>query len=140
MTAARIKRPGTKTSSVKALDPLEIEATDAQASLFMKEGIRLMQSGDNTDATDAALLCFDRALELRCQLPTDVPRHAYGLAACWLNRAEALTRPGPAHHALVLDAYDKALTLLRPLPLHDDARFSKRLAIAYQNRALVHAA
>ncbi len=128
------------TSSVKVLDPREIEATDLQASLFMQEGIRLMQSGNNADATDAALLCFDRALELRRRLPTEVPRHAYGLAACWLNRAEALTRPGPAHHALALDAYDKALALLRPLPLGADARFSKRLAIAHQNRALVLAA
>ena len=66
--------------------------------------------------------------------------HAYGLAACWLNRAEALTRLGPAHHALALGAYDEALALLRPLPLGDDARFSKRLAIAQQNRALVLAA
>ena len=54
------------TSSVKVLDPREIEATDAQASLFMEEGIRLMQSGNGTDA---ALLCFDRAFELRRRLP-----------------------------------------------------------------------
>jgi hypothetical protein len=62
------------------------------------------------------------------------------LAACWLNRAEALTRLGPEHHSLSLCAYDEALALLRPLPLGDEARFSKRLAIACQNRALVLAA
>lgn len=112
------------------------EAVDAQASIFMKEGIRLTQSGNDLDA----LLYFDRALELRRRLPTDVPIHAYGLAACWLNRAEALTRLGPEQHALALSAYDEALTLLRPLPRADDARFSKRLAIALQNRALVLAA
>ncbi len=106
----------------------------------MEEGIRLMQSGNDTDATDAALLCFDLALELRRRLPTDVPVHSWGLAACWLNRAEALTRLGPAYHTLTLHAYDEALTLLRPLPLGDDPRFSKRLAIAHQNRALVLAA
>jgi hypothetical protein len=128
------------TASVKVLDPREIEATDAQASLFMEEGIRLMQSGNNADATDAALLCFDFALELRRRLPTEAPAHAYGLAACWLNRAEALMRPGSANHALALGAYDEALALLRPLPLGEDARFSKRLAIAHQNRALVLAA
>ena len=66
--------------------------------------------------------------------------HAYGLAACWLNRAEALTRLGPAQHAQTLHAYDEALALLRSLPLADDVRFSKRLAIAHQNRALVLAA
>ncbi len=118
-------------------DPREIEATNARASLFMEEGIRLLQSGNDADAT---LLYFDRALELRRRLPTDVPMHAYGLAACWLNRAEALTRLGLAHHALALHAYDEALALLRPLPLGDDPRFSKRLAIAHQNRALVLAA
>jgi hypothetical protein len=124
------------TSSVRILDPREIEATDAQASLFMQEGIRLTQSGDDVDA----LRCFDCAFELRRRLPTEVPVHAYGLAACWLNRAEALTRLGPGYHALALGAYDEALALLCPLPLGDDARFSKRLAIAHQNRALVLAA
>ena len=102
----------------------------------MKEGIRLAQAASDVDA----LLYFDRALELRRRLPTEIPVHAYGLAACWLNRAEALTRLGPAHHALALRAYDEGLALLRPLPLDDDARFSKRLAIALQNRALVLAA
>jgi tetratricopeptide (TPR) repeat protein len=126
------------TSSVRILDdPLEIEATDARASLCMKEGIRLLQSDNDVDA---ALLQFDRALELRRRLPTEAPMHAYGLAACWLNRAEALTRLGPTHHALTLDAYEEALALLRPLPLGKDARFSRRLAIAHQNRALVLAA
>lgn len=125
------------TSSGRVLDPQEIEAIDARASLFMEEGIRLLQTENDADA---ALLYFDRALELRRQLPTEVPMYAYGLAACWLNRAEALTRLGPDHHALALRAYGEALVLLRPLPLGGDARFSKRLAIAHQNRALVLAA
>jgi tetratricopeptide (TPR) repeat protein len=121
------------TQSVRIVDPEEILAIDAQASVLMKEGIHLAQSGNDIDA----LPYFDRALELRLQLPTEVPMHAYGLAACWLNRAEALTRLGPNHYALALRAYDEALVLLRPLPLSDDPRFSKRLAIAHQNRALV---
>jgi hypothetical protein len=125
------------TSSDSILDPQEMKATDARASLFMKEGIRLLYSDNNADA---ALLYFDRAFELRRRLPMEEPMHAYGLAACWLNRAEALTRLGPAHHALALRAYDEALALLCSLPLGGDARFSKRLAIAYQNRALVLAA
>jgi tetratricopeptide (TPR) repeat protein len=115
----------------------EIEAIDAQASSFMKEGLRLMHSGEDTDA---ALLCFDRALEMRRRLPTEVPVHAYGLAASWLNRAEALTRMGSSYHALTLGAYDEALALLRLLPPGDDVRFPRRLAIAHQNRALVLAA
>jgi tetratricopeptide (TPR) repeat protein len=123
-------------SSDRVLDPREIEATDARASFFMKEGIRLTQSGNDVDA----LHYFDRALELRHRLPKEVPVHAYGLAACWLNRAEALTRLGPAHHEPALRAYDEALALLHPLTLGDDPRFSRRLAIAQQNRALVLAA
>lgn len=119
------------------LDARRIEEIDAQASSFMEDGIRLLQSDGDVDA---AILCFDRALQLRRRLPTDVPVHAYGLAACWLNRAEALTRLGPEYDALALDAYDEALHLLRPLPLGDDVRFSKRLAVAHQNRALVLAA
>ncbi|HLH43191.1 MAG TPA: hypothetical protein VKV74_09410 [Bryobacteraceae bacterium] len=124
------------TPSARILDPQQIKAADAQASLFMQEGIRLAQSGNDADA----LRYFDRALELRRRLPSEEPMHAYGLAACWLNRAEAFTRLGVAHHGLALRAYDEALALLRPLPLAADARFSKRLAIAYQNRALVLAA
>jgi hypothetical protein len=125
------------TSSTRILDTQEIEATDACASWFMKEGIRLMHSGNDADT---ALVYFDRALELRRRLPTEVPMHAYGLAACWLNRAEALTSLGASHHALALRAYDEALALLRPLPLGDDARYYRRLAIAHQNRGLVLAA
>ena len=125
------------TSSLKVLDPREINVTDARASVLMEEGIRLLKSENDADA---ALLYFDRALELRRQLPGEMPMHAYGLAACWLNRAEALTRLGPSHHAMALRAYDEALALLRSLPLDVDVRFSKRLAIAHQNRALVLAA
>ena len=125
------------TSSVRVLDTQGIKAIDARASICMEEGIRLLQCDNDADA---ALRHFNRALELRRQLPTAAPMQAYGLAACWLNRAEALTRLGHAHHALALRAYDEALALLRPLPLDEDARFSKRLAIAHQNRALVLAA
>lgn len=125
------------TPPLRVLDPQESKVTDARASLFMEEGIRLMQSGNHADA---ALLFFDRALELRRRLPADTPMHGYGLAACWLNRAEALTCLGPAHHTLALRAYDEALALLRPLPIEGDTRLSTRLAIAHQNRALVLAA
>ncbi|HEX4346783.1 MAG TPA: hypothetical protein VHZ73_04385 [Vicinamibacterales bacterium] len=118
------------------MDPAEIAATDASASVFMKEGIRLLE--ESTSNGEAALALFDRALELRSRLPMDVPAHAYGLAACWLNRADALARIGGLDwttHAL--GAYDEAVALLRPLALDDDVRFPRRLAIAYQNRALV---
>jgi hypothetical protein len=44
---------------------------------------------------------------------------------------------GARHDDLARHAYDEAIALLRTLPLGDDARFSKRLVIALQNRALV---
>jgi len=115
-------------------DPRTIETADAEASSFMHEGMRLMQGGKDARA---ALLCFDRALELRRQFPTGTPAHAYGLAACWLNRAEALTSLGPAHYTAAFGAYEEALALLHTLPTGEDARFPRRLAIALQNRALL---
>jgi hypothetical protein len=90
------------------------------------------------DSVTEALVCFDRALELRRRLPIDaVPVLRYGLAACWLNRADALVRLGDAAQIPVaLRAYDEGIALLRGLPLREDARFPRRLAMAYQNRGL----
>jgi len=116
------------------VSPEEIAAADAKASMHMKEGIRLLEEYHAN--AEAALRCFDRALELRCRLPIQKAVYAYGLAACWLNRADALMRVGDAvHRDLARHAYDEAIDLLRTLPV-GDARFSKRLAIALQNRAL----
>lgn len=113
----------------------EIAATDAQASLHMKEGIRLLEA--SYENAEAALRCFDRALELRRRLPIEIADCAYGLAACWLNRADALMHLGDApHRELARHAYDEAIALLRRLPLDADARFSRRLVIALQNWAL----
>src|SRR5262245_59019229 len=123
------------TSTSKIVNPTEIAAVDAQASTHMKEGIRLLE--ESAENAAAALQCFDRALELRRSLPAEIPACAYGLAACWLNRADALVHLGDtAQLDLARQAYDEAIALLRTLPLQDDARFSKRLAIALQNRAL----
>src|SRR5688572_24363916 len=114
---------------LKVIGPSEAPAIDAQASMLMKRGIRLL-SDATPDAISEALACFDRALELRSRLPIDaVPVFRYGLAACWLNRADALIRLG--HAALISDAlraYDEGIALLRGLPLHEDARFPRRLA------------
>ncbi len=120
--------------SLEQSDPRTI---DAQASLLMKRGIHLMQDL-SADAAANALICFDAALELRRRLPVDTtPLFAYGLAACWLNRAEALTRiADPAQAGAVLEAYDHAIQLLRALPTGEDPRFPRRLALAHQNRGL----
>src|SRR5579862_3010819 len=118
------------------VDPAEFEAVERRASALMKRGIHLLQESDANAET--ALQCFDRALELRARLPLDISIHAYGLAACWLNRADALIRLRRANHlADALHAYDEAIALLHRLPVSADARFVRRLAIAHQNRGLV---
>jgi tetratricopeptide (TPR) repeat protein len=114
--------------------PVDVDAILVEASRLMKEGIRLR---DEAQAPAEALDCFDRALELRRRLPIgEVPVLRYDLAACWLNRAEALVRLRLDDHRFVeaLKAYDEALALLRTVPLDEDPRFARRLAIAWQNR------
>jgi hypothetical protein len=121
----------------KILDPAEVQTIDAEASILMKRGIVILSDAQG-GAVAEALVCFDRALELRSRLPIErVPTLRYGLAACWLNRADALMQLGDATQiSLALRAYDEALMLLRELPMGDDSRFPRRLAIAHQNRGL----
>jgi hypothetical protein len=109
---------------------------DARASVLMKRGIAQMTTpgGNITEA----LSCFDQALVLREQLPAaQVPQFAYGTAACWMNRGEALTRlGGGGRWGAAVQSYDEAIVLLRRLPLDADDRYRRRLAIALQNRGL----
>jgi tetratricopeptide (TPR) repeat protein len=119
----------------------DVDAINAHASTLMKRGIRLLEAAEPNAVSDA-LSCFDQALELRRGLPIDaVPILRYGLAACWLNRADALVRLGEAAQiAEALRSFDQGIRLLHGLPLGADARFPRRLAMAYQNRGLVLAA
>jgi tetratricopeptide (TPR) repeat protein len=89
-----------------------------------------------------ALASFDEALRIRSRLPARVvPDFGYGLAACWLNRAEALMRLADRSQVpAAIAAFDRAIAVLRELPLADDARYLRRLAIALQNRGLAIAA
>jgi tetratricopeptide (TPR) repeat protein len=91
------------------------------------------------EAAAEALTCFDAALELRRQLPVDqVAACAYGLAACWLNRADALVRLGGEERCLdAVAAFDHATGIMQPLIGSDDANYLRRLAIARQNRGLL---
>ena len=118
-------------------DPADVQAIDAQASVLMKQGIRLLSDADPAAVTEA-LGCFDRALALRSRLPIDeAPLLRYGLAACWLNRADALMRLGDAAQiAEALRAFDEGIIVLGGLPLGQDARFPRRLAMAHHNRGL----
>jgi hypothetical protein len=124
-------------SDSKELSETDVEAIDAHASMLMKQGIRLMNDA-RLDADAMALEFFDRALELRSRLPyQSVPVLRYGLAACWLNRADVLARSDDAERiTAALHSYGEAIHLASSLPLADDPRFPRRLAIAHQNRGL----
>lgn len=106
------------------------------ASSLVRHGIGQLAAGDPASA-HRALASFDRALGIRLGLagpPSSL--RLYDLAGTWMNRAEALTRLGGAARLdEALAAYDAALAALRALPLRDDVRFVRRLAIACQNRA-----
>jgi hypothetical protein len=115
----------------------EVQAIDAQASVLMKRGIALMAEPRPAAASEA-LACFDQALDLRGGLPLDQsPVLRYGVAACWLNRADALMRLGGAPQvAEAIRSCDEAIGHLRLLPLGDDPRYPRRFAMAYHNRAM----
>jgi hypothetical protein len=117
--------------------PTEVDLINQQASTLMKRGIALMDDPRREAAIDA-LHCFDEALTLRRQVPAGhSPFQDYLLAACLLNRADALVRLNDATPlAAALDSYDEALDLLRALPMDEDPLYPRRLAIGCQNRAL----
>jgi tetratricopeptide (TPR) repeat protein len=115
----------------------EIELINEQASTLMKRGIALMEEARREAAIDA-LHCFDEALTLRRQVPAGhSPLQGYLLAACLLNRADALVRLNDAAPlAAALASYDEAIAVLRTLPMEDDPLYPRRLAIGCQNRGL----
>jgi hypothetical protein len=115
----------------------DVESVNAQASTLMKEGIRLMSDPRPTAASEA-LACFDRALDMRVDLPQDTGLQRFLVAACWLNRADALIRLGGGPQvAEAMRSYDEGIALARTLPMEEDPRYPRRLAIAHQNRALL---
>ena len=115
----------------------EVEAINAEASVLMKRGIAYLEETRRQAAIDA-LHCFDEALELRRQVPADYSAfQGYLLAACLLNRADALVRLNDrAPLAAALSSYDEAIGVLTPLPLDENPLYPRRLAMAYQNRGL----
>ena len=115
----------------------EVDEINNDASVLMKRGIALMEEPRREAAIDA-LHCFDEALVLRRRVPADhSPFQGYLLAACLLNRGDALVRMndvGPM--AAALASYEEGIEVLRALPLADDSRYPRRLAMALQNRGL----
>lgn len=115
----------------------EVETINSEASELMHRGMAFLEEPRREAAIDA-LDCFDRALELRRRVPADrSPLQGYLLAACLLNRGDALVRMGDVGPvAAALASYDEAIAVLRQLPLAEDARYPRRLALGLQNRAL----
>lgn len=117
-------------------DPAEIDLLNTRASVLMKHGIQQMSSPRVEDVHEA-IRCFDQALAIRLRLPIERdPLLAYGLAACYLNRADALARLGPPAMAAAQQAYDEGIAVTSRLPLAVDPRFPRRLIIAHQNRGM----
>jgi tetratricopeptide (TPR) repeat protein len=139
-----VRRSGPQEPASVMSDSTELErsnahaSTMAEASRLMKRGLGLLAGAPAPETVAEAVDCFDRALDLRRRLPLqEFPVLRYDLAACLLNRAEAIVRFGDAAQiALAVGDYDDAIALLESLPLADDARFPRRLAIAHQNRGL----
>ena len=103
----------------------------------MKRGIAFLEE-PRREAPIDALHCFDEALALRRRVPAGHSAfQGYLLAACLLNRADALVRlndVGPL--AAALGSYEEAIDVLRSLPLAEDSRYPRRLAMGFQNRGL----
>ena len=116
---------------------MTVDTVNGEASALVRQGIEILAKAEPESAA-RALACFDRALDLRRQLSIEArPMLQYDLAGTWLNRADALVRIGGTESLrAALCAYDTAIEWLRALPLAADSRFPRRLAIAYQNRAL----
>ena len=119
------------------MNEIEVELLNEQASALMKRGIALLEEPRREAAIDA-LHCFDEALALRRQMPPgQSPFQDYLLAACLLNRADALVRfndAGPL--AAALASYDEGIDVLRALPMAEDSRYPRWLAMACHNRGL----
>ena len=115
----------------------EVDVINEQASALMQRGIAFMEEARREAVIDA-LHCFDEALALRRQIPANhSPFQAYLLAACLLNRADALVRfndAGPL--AAALASYDEAIDVLSALPMAEDPLYPRRLAMACHNRGL----
>jgi hypothetical protein len=124
-------------SGSECVTEAEIEAIHAEASVLMTRGIAFLDESRREAAIDA-LHCFDEALELRRRVPADHSAfQRYLLAACLLNRADALVRFNDrAPLAAALTSYDEAIAVLRPLPMGENPLYPRQLAMAYQNRGL----
>ncbi len=117
--------------------PPECEALNAEAKTFMQRGIPLLASTDEKDLQEA-LVCFDRALEMRQRLPFEqYGYYRWCLCACWMNRADALTRLGGEERCMeALRSYDVAIAHLHRLPVAMEESRRWRMGVAWVNRGI----
>lgn len=116
---------------------LDVERINRDASVLMKQGIALLEEGRPRAAAEA-LEFFNRALQLRLELPVDGdPFQAYLLAACWLNRGDALMQMAEADKVpAAINSYDEGIAAMSSVPLDDDPRYPRRLGMGLQNRGI----
>ncbi len=107
----------------------------------MKQGIALLDERRPAAAADA-LEFFNRALQLRLELPLDDdPFQTYLLAACWFNRGDAMMQLAEADKiAAAINSYDEGIAIMRRVALDQDSRYPRRLAMGLQNRGLAQIA
>lgn len=119
------------------MDSGQIAKINADASVLMKQGIALLDER-RPGAAAEALECFNRALQLRLELPLGGDHfQAYLLAACWLNRGDALMQLAEADKVpAAINSYDEGIAAMGSVALDDDPRYPRRLAIGLQNRGL----
>jgi tetratricopeptide (TPR) repeat protein len=116
--------------------PESADALNQQASARMKAGIALLEK-NTPQSLKEAIAHFDQAIAWREGLPPDNPLFRYGLAAGWINRADALARLGSEQDLMdALRSYDNAIEVMQALPLDENLLFRRRLAIAWSNRGL----
>ncbi|MEK7949176.1 tetratricopeptide repeat protein [Luteolibacter soli] len=104
------------------------------ANAHTNRGICTLSAGEKEELPDA-LADFDRAIELRKEIPADAEENVrWGLAASLMNRGDVLHRIGERNDE-ARAAYDEAIALLEAMDTTPGVL--QRLALAWANRGLV---
>ena len=113
------------------------EDRNAVAKVWMQRGIALL-SANSAAALPEALNCFEKALEIRRELPFEESAwFRWLLTACWMNRGDVLTRQGKPDDLIeAVRSFDEAIFHLERLPLEEDPQYRGRLALGWMNRSL----
>ncbi|MGC4014326.1 MAG: hypothetical protein QM755_07400, partial [Luteolibacter sp.] len=111
----------------------ELQRIQVGSKQEMQQGIACLGQGD----WHAALSHFDRAVMLREALPWQSdPDAAWGLAAAWINRSDALRRlEDPRLVPEAIRSLDRGIQAMGVIPLAEKPIFVERLILAWLNRA-----